>query len=879
MKFSTNKKTKTLALFTTILLLASIMSMVMPLKAQEDAYGYPELESLPQGVTPEYTFDKIAFLSFRPNPIGVGQSLLVNLWTTPGTYHAFYMHDYKVTIQKPDGSTQEVVLDSYLGDCTAWFEFTPDQVGTWKFKFESPGTYIPAGSYVDRPGVLTSGNYTLPHSVYYKPTSTDWQELEVQEGFVFSWPPSDLPTDYWTRPISPENREWWQIAGNYPWTGAYYYPNGRILYGYARNHYTAYVQAPNSAHIVWKRKDAISGLVGGDTYYYSQSGGGDTPNIIYAGMCYNSYTKPGSGASTVTYWRCSDLRTGEVIWERPLEPGESAPTNIEYNPPGAPTVLGAEASTSWSASLVYIGGGRLQKHDPWTGRMTTDVSISPVSSGTFYNNEYVLSVQNLGGGNRRLINWTTRGSTSNFANRVQTNITWPISGLGSMLDLSAGLCFAALPSPTLERELGITMGYQWSSGHYVYAIDLYTGELLWESESMDTLTEGSAGQARVADRGKVALCVQGMHIIAWDGLTGNRLWTSEQTDYPWGNWWAYNTPASYDFNETKSAIIATTYAGIYAFDWDDGKILWHYSDASVPFEDPYQTAPFFTSVQIADGKIYAFSGEHSATQPITRGWKLHCINATTGEGIWKITGPMSPGAVADGYLTAGNSYDGYMYVFGKGESATTVTGPETTVPKGTAVLIKGNVLDQSPGQPDTPCVSKDSMNTQMEYLHLQLPIDGIWHNETITGVPVYLTAIDSDNNVIDIGMATTNGYSGTFGFQWTPTKEGLYEIIASFAADDSYGSSGASTFVSVGPVALPGPQGEPGPAGSSGPGGDQGSPGPSGSTGDAGPTGPQGELGPAGSEPLVTTEVAIIGIVAVAAVISLLAYLGLRKRS
>ena len=32
----------------------------------------------------------------------------------------------------------------------------------------------------------------------------------------------------------------------------------------------------------------------------------------------------------------------------------------------------------------------------------------------------------------------------------------------------------------------------------------------------------------------------------------------------------------------------------------------------------------------------------------------------------------APGAVADGYLTGSDMYDGYMYVFGKGKSDTTV---------------------------------------------------------------------------------------------------------------------------------------------------------------------------------------------------------------
>jgi hypothetical protein len=91
------------------------------------------------------------------------------------------------------------------------------------------------------------------------------------------------------------------------------------------------------------------------------------------------------------------------------------------------------------------------------------------------------------------------------------------------------------------------------------------------------------------------------------------------------------------------------------------------------------------------------------------------------------------------------------------------------------------------------------MKTQMEYLHMQLPIDGIWHNLTMTGVEVLLTAV-GPNGYVDIGKATTDAYYGTFEFAWTPQAEGTYKIIANFLGDESYGSSGASTAVTIGPA-------------------------------------------------------------------------------
>jgi hypothetical protein len=256
-------------------------------------------------------------------------------------------------------------------------------------------------------------------------------------------------------------------------------------------------------------------------------------------------------------------------------------------------------------------------------------------------------------------------------------------------------------------------------------------------------------------------------------------------------------------------IISNQYDGVVAYNWNNGKISWWYKDkAEYPYETPFgDNNPWFTgTARIADGVLYTHNTEHSPSQPIMRGLKLHAINVTTGEGIWKITGNMAPGAVSDGYLTASDSYDGRMYVFGKGMSATTVTAPDLVVSKGSGVVIKGTVLDVSPAQPGTPCVSKESMATQMEYLHMQHPIDGLSHDVQMTGVPVALTAIDSAGGVIDIGVVTTSAYYGTFEQAWTPPAEGTYKVIASFAGDESYGSSAASTAVSVGPALEPEPE-------------------------------------------------------------------------
>ncbi len=80
---------------------------------------------------------------------------------------------------------------------------------------------------------------------------------------------------------------------------------------------------------------------------------------------------------------------------------------------------------------------------------------------------------------------------------------------------------------------------------------------------------------------------------------------------------------------------------------------------------------------------------------------------------------------------------------------------------------------------------------------MQKLIDGLWHNETILGIPVSLDAVDPNGDYIHIGDVTTDGYSGTFGYTWEPEIPGQYTVTATFMGDESYGSSFATTYVGV----------------------------------------------------------------------------------
>jgi hypothetical protein len=828
---TTKNKSKTITIAIIFLLIASAISIAVPaqpVQAQLVA-KQPYSGPIQTGDVANGTFATQTWISARPKVVGLGQTVLINVWSTPASNAGRKLLGYHITITKPDGTKDEFTQDSERDTAATWLDYVPDQLGEYKYKVDFPGTFLPAGVYND--GVIYvdsaaagAGYQGVPTiytgSTYYQPDSSPTYAFTVQQDMVWSWGALSAPTDYWTRPVAPELREWLPIIGDWPWYGPagpdFYtlYPNDSP-YWTPRTDFYPYVQGPSSAHVAWKQVQNIAGITGSGRYakYGAEGWSYDVPfATTTSSPSQITMVIGGRGFMTVprvrgqmingslqqvstTALQCVDIRTGNVLWE------VDGFTHSQGLSSFGSWIFGG--AIEYPSTIVYLDGSRLCKYNANTGAQTLNISISPLTSAIHYMNGYALGVQDLGssqGANRyRLINFTTSGTSTNFTARITNNITWPLSSVPATTDYTLGI--AASFGRGLIGSTGTTTEQR------LVTVSLRTGQVLVNKSIAPAGSQefmGYSGASDVCDHGIYAFLTAWGQFKGLDINTGNLVWTSDKMDEQWD----CNGFGAYDTTSAYGMFYRAAYSGIYAFDWKTGKIVWKYEAPAIsPFETPYidkngTTVNSFNGDIFAsgDGKIYSINTEHTPTQPITRGWQLHCINATTGQGIFKTIQTGSMGAIADGYLAIADSYTGTLMVYGKGKSQTTVTAPDIAVPQGTAVVIKGTVTDLSPAQPGTPCVSKESMSTQMEYLHRQMPIGGLWGNVTITGVPVILTAIDPNGNTINIGTATSNGYYGTYSYTWTPPNEGNYQILATFAGDESYGSSGASTAISVGPA-------------------------------------------------------------------------------
>jgi hypothetical protein len=263
--------------------------------------------------TPPWEIYSYPYIVPAPNPVGVGQQVLIVMWVDEPMPSAtatndIKRHGYTLTITAPD-ETKEVKEWDVVWDSTSiqYVAYTPTQVGTYTLLFEYDGqNYTWGGTYNNDVFLPCSKTVTLTVQEESLPAATT------------SYP---LPTEYWTRPIEGQNTDWWSISSN--WLGDPYILGAGDTYG-TQGSIQPNGIAPNSPHIMWSKPIQDGGVVGGSgyhvngtTYYMGGSYNMRFANpLVMHGRLY--YELPLGNSGGGGGWICVDLRTGEEIWYGPM---------------------------------------------------------------------------------------------------------------------------------------------------------------------------------------------------------------------------------------------------------------------------------------------------------------------------------------------------------------------------------------------------------------------------------------------------------------------------------------------------------------------------------------------------------------------------------
>ena len=759
-----------------------------------------------------------ALLDVSPNPVGVGQKLSVIMFANPVFPNAavtndIRRHNYNLDITKPDGTVQtikwDVIQDTGNGQV---YIYTPDQAGNYSFVFSFPDQVYTWNE--------TSAMRQYTGMVFIGATSKT-VDITVQEeplpAPITSYP---LPQEYWTRPIEGQNTDWWAIASN--WLGS---PS------IAGNTDHQIVQpdgiAPNSPHVMWTKRLSDGGVVGG-------SNTGVPGEVFYQGLTYNSrflnplimggrlfFEMPYDNAGTGGGYVAVDLRTGEELW------------TLNTTGVGVPS-FGYYYALDYENQHGVMPDGQLftsnfaKEIDPRTGTVAT-LNITNVPSGfsaigkkgeilryqidltrrwlAQWNSSKLLPLTST------IPNWITSTINASTSDRYDWNITLPAdipSGTAIRYALVDNVLFGSSSFASFSA-------FGTSNPYMMWAISLKP-----ESRGQLLFAKNYTAPPNNATRRLLAVDPVNRVILLQDKESALKIGYSLDTgDLQW------ETPPvegasdlSYFNLGTVGLTPCTAYGRIYDCGWDgvlycwdtkDGKLLWSYGNGgegnstSTHLQASWGRYPTFIYV-IADNKVYLMSSEHSPDTPMWKGALSRCINATDGKEIWTL---MSFGAqlgrhgtaLADGYWTYYNYYDGQVYCIGKGPSATTVMVSTNAVNLGNSVVVEGTVADiaagtnqkeQSARFPNgVPAVSDASQGAWMEYVYMQKP-----RPTNITGVPITLSVVDVNGNYRIIGNVISDS-DGFFSYNWKPDIEGKYTLYASFAGSESYWPSHATTAFAV----------------------------------------------------------------------------------
>ena len=743
-----------------------------------------------------------AYIGATPNPIGVNQETLIHVGITDmHASDAYGWEGLTVTVTKPDGTTQ--TLGPFRTDSTGGTGtiYVPTTVGTYYLQTHFPEQTTP----------VAISRISAPAGCVMLASDSSKLALVVTEEQREYWPGVPLPTEYWTRPIDAQLREWAPLGGSWLMSP----PNPNL--------YAPYNDAPETGHILWAKPLTIGGLVGGEFEDYSYHCGDayegkwvtrGTPVIMYGILYYNEYP---SNYDTQRI-RAVDLRTGEDLWSK--EDERVAYGRILYystmNQHGALAYLWTTSGSTWNAydatngdwmytmtnvpsgSMKFGPNGEILRFYVNTNRgymyMWNSTAIPELFGSSNYENRY------------NWYTWRPWGKTVDASGPCPVTPENPlgISGITWNKTIPTGL-----PGSTIavleDRILG---GSITSNLVDVWALSLKQGQegtLLFRKSwtpPAGNLTMAFAS-ASVEDGVFVITARELTAYYGFDINTGEKIWGPTDPEHYLQFFLHTTNIIGY------GKLYVTGYGGtVYAYDVKTGELAWNYNVTDhlteILWSDNW---PMYMGF-ISDGKVYVYQTEHSSINPKPRGAPFICLDAETGELIFSVNlRPSRWGgqpAIGESIIAMYNTYDQRVYAIGKGPSATTVTAPEAGLPMGTSVVIRGTVTDISAGTQEeglmsrfpngVPAIADKNMDEWMKYVYLQFP-----KPQNVEGVQVTIDVVDSNGNYRNIGTAVSDA-SGMFAMSWIPDIEGDYKVIATFTGSESYWPSSAETFFTVDPA-------------------------------------------------------------------------------
>jgi outer membrane protein assembly factor BamB len=748
-----------------------------------------------------------AYVGAMPNPIGKGQTLLLSVGITDALQKdGDGWQGLTITVTKPDNTTETLGPIKTDSTGSTGVTYIPTMTGTYYFQSHFPAQWYNYSGYNYYAGrVITS-------ETYYKASDSAKLTVTVTEEPVPYYPGASLPSEYWTRPINSQLREWYSISGNWLQSNSVL-PTDNL---YAADN----SDAPESAHVLWTRPigDTMGGLAGGvdqtgygtgDAYEGKYNG-----DIIIGGILYYNKFDSNQPQQEVV---AVNLHTGEELWTKSLG-------NARISLGQVVRVSTLNYQGDFSYIYTTTGGGYSMTPESWqayealTGYWKYNLTNVPSGNNYFGPNGEILRYS-VNTQTNRLLQWNSTaamiggktGMSDAWGSQVSGKAVNALtSGYDINVSVPAGLTGSVFMANPLDRIVGGSVNQK---GVTIWALSLKDGQegnLLY-SKTWSAPSTWAEGNLTVS--WKMGSLTDNVGVVWANELQQYYGFSLATGEYLWGPTASQEFLSVFDLITTVNygCVISTGCSGVtYCYNATTGALKWTYTA-----EDPYTEFTignnwWMQQLFVTDGKVYIGQVEHSGNQPLPRGAPFVCIDVQTGDVVWKMTGGFRQtcwgghAIIGDSIIAFQDTYEQRVYAVGRGPSKATVTASPKSSEYGTSVIVEGSITDISPGTEEyaiaarfpngVPCVSEASESEWMKYVYMQFE-----RPTNATGVPITISVLDANGNYRNIGT-TTSDSDGYFSYSWIPDIEGKYTIYATFEGNAAYYASHAVTGIVVDPA-------------------------------------------------------------------------------
>ena len=791
------------------------------------------------------------YLNVAPNPAGIGQTVTLNMIMAIPFITSESGQNFTIQMSTPAGVHS--TLGPFRSDATGgtYTTIVPDQLGNYTFQFFYGGQNMTNGVIADasNTGVVTLLVQQDPISLSSYPITplpTQWWQTPVTAENVQNWyaitgpwlgygsvtfaatggynytgnynpytqsvmAPHVLWTKVWTAGGVAGGQVGGTESSNY-WSTSQYWPkyapvimNG-IMYSTwfpETTGYSAGIVATDlyTGHTLWTINTTNALRAGMETQWHTVNAYGIIGPYIWTTGTLPAADTGGNKINNVgTQWNMYSANTGQYV----LSVVNGTNPNLTSDDNGNMIGYYINSTTTVGTMTTY-------------GNAPANQAVPKTGSVTFTAGNPVLVAWNM---SQLLANTWGWSPSLNTVIDFGLGVMWAkpimnVTDTGAPVGVGPNNPALAINGIT-NNAIVMTAGFEFNQGYggqttgwlLVGAMDSVSGAQLWchnfTSTESPVYLPFTRTQLQVQNGLFINVNMYNNAIIANDARTGKTVWTSTLKAENG------NAPSYYDifnlktYNGPNGILYFEGFGGdLWAYNTTTGTQIWYRNTTQLfgnpGIETPYGIWPLWVfSCSAMDNNLAYFAVGHEYNPPLFHGAQLFALNNTDGSLVWStLDMSVTSTAIANGIILSLNAYDNQIYAFGKGPSTMTVNAPSVGVTTATPITITGTVMDISPGSKQSaialnfptgiPLVSDESESHWMEYVYQQQPLPS-----DVTGVPITISVLDSNNNYRTIG-STTSTTLGTYGFTWTPDIAGNFTIYASFAGSNSYYPSSAAT--------------------------------------------------------------------------------------